>query len=437
MLAERILTAALRLANRRILSVRVGEDVAVPPPRTGGKYLLYAHVPFCQRLCPYCSFNRFPFAEEPARAYFRHLRDEMRRVADLGYDFPAVYFGGGTPTILVDELAATIDLARSLFAVREVSCETNPNHLIPEVLEPLAERVQRLSVGVQSFDDALLVQMDRRDKYGSGEEILARLQATAGRFHSLNVDMIFNFPSQTAASLVRDAAMIRASGANQTTFYPLMTSAAVRRSLARTVGPVDYAREARYYERLCEALEGAFVPATAWTFSRAAGQMIDEYIVDYEEYLGIGSGSFGYLDGSIYVNTFSLAEYADRISSGRLAATAHRAFPRREQMRYRFMMGLFGLRLDKHEFRHRFGVSLERGLPLEMAFFAAAGAFDRNDRDEVTLTPRGRYLLVAMMREFFAGVNQFRDQARSALSAAEQALLFGDGGPCGSGPGEP
>ncbi len=430
MLAERILTPVLRYTNRRVLSLEVSSDLALPAPQAGRRYLLYAHVPFCSRLCPYCSFNRFPFAEQPARTYFHGLREEMRRVADLGYDFRAVYVGGGTPTILVEELAATLDLARQLFQVEEVSAETNPNHLIPEVLEQIEGRVQRLSVGVQSFDDALLRQMDRFDKYGSGAEILARLQATAGRFHSLNVDMIFNFPSQTRESLLGDVRCLRDSDANQTTFYPLMTSPAVRRSLARSVGRVSYAREHRYYELLCHALDGAFEPATAWTFSRRAGEMIDEYIVDFEEYVGIGSGSFSYLDGAIYANTFSLREYEKALADGRLPVSAVRHFPLREQMRYRFMMGLFGLRLDKRAFRERFGVSVERGLPAEMAFFRAVGAFDRNDAEAVTLTATGRYLLVAMMREFFSGVNNFRDQARAALSPEEKALLFGDGETC-------
>ncbi|GAB4276860.1 MAG: coproporphyrinogen III oxidase family protein [Deferrisomatales bacterium] len=430
MLAERILTPILRWTNRRVLALDVSGDLSLPAPRPGRRYMLYVHVPFCQRLCPYCSFNRFPFAEEAARAYFGHLREEMRRVADLGYDFPSVYVGGGTPTILVDELVATLDLARQLFQVEEVSAETNPNHLIPEVVDPLTERVQRFSVGVQSFDDALLRQMDRYDKYGSGAQILERLQAVAGRFHSLNVDMIFNFPSQTRQSLLRDVECLRDSGANQTTFYPLMTSPAVRRSLARTVGRVSYAREYDYYRALCEALQGAFEPATAWTFSRKAGAMIDEYIVDYEEYVGVGSGSFSYLDGAIYANTFSLREYARAVEAGRLSASASRAFPLREQMRYRFMMGLFGLQLDKRAFRERFGVPVERGLRAELAFFRLAGAFDRDDEEALTLTPAGRYLLVAMMREFFAGVNNFRDQARASLSPEERALLFGEGAPC-------
>ena len=82
-------------------------------------------------------------------------------VADLGYRFSDIYIGGGTPTVLPDELAATIDLARELFAIDEVSTETNPNHLNAEMLGPLEGRVQRMSVGVQSLDDELLKQMAR------------------------------------------------------------------------------------------------------------------------------------------------------------------------------------------------------------------------------------------------------------------------------------
>ena len=95
--------------------------------------MLYMHVPFCERLCPYCSFNRFPFAEDRARPYFANMRKEMLMLKDLGYDFDSVYIGGGTPTILLDELCDTIDLARETFSIKEVSSETNPNHLIPSV----------------------------------------------------------------------------------------------------------------------------------------------------------------------------------------------------------------------------------------------------------------------------------------------------------------
>src|SRR5450759_2484392 len=129
----------------------------------------------------------------------------------------------------------------------------------------------------------------------SVEAIMARLKDTVGRFHSMNVDMIFNFPSQTEAMLRHDVEMLGLSTCNQTTFYPLMASPVVNRELARTVGPVDYKREAQFYEILSEKLSDAFENGSAWTFSRKAGGMIDEYIVDYEEYVGIGSGAFSYL----------------------------------------------------------------------------------------------------------------------------------------------
>ena len=418
------MTAALRLANRNVLSLELDGTARIPAPRPSTPYMLYVHIPFCERLCPYCSFNRFPFEEERARKYFGQLRSEMRMAADLGYDFGSIYVG--TPTVLIDELCDTMDLARELFDVDEISCETNPNHLIPEIVEPLAERVQRFSVGVQSFDDGLLKKMGRYEKYGSADEIVERLRSIDGLFHSLNIDIIFNFPGQTSRGLSHDIAVAKATGANQLTFYPLMSSSAVRRSLAHTVGRVSYQRESELYEQLSEELSGSFEPASAWTFSRTGGGMIDEYIVDYQEYLGVGSGSFSLLDGALYVNTFSLDEYSRLVGSGRISASARKVFEPRPLMAYRFMMGLFGLELDKKRFESDFGVSVERGLRREYVFMKAAGAFEVDDETRLTLTPKGRYLLVAMMREFFGGVNTFRDAARAALPEAERNLLFGE-----------
>jgi menaquinone C8-methyltransferase len=427
MFSERILSAVMRRSNDRYLTLSPSGIDRLPDPVPGRPYLLYVHVPFCERLCPYCSFNRFPFNQERATAYFKQLREEMRMVADQGYDFGSMYVGGGTPTIDIDELVETIDLAKSLFNIQEISSETNPNHLYPQWVDPLVERVDRFSVGVQSLDDGLLKQMDRYEKYGSSAEILERLQSIEGRFHSLNVDMIFNFPSQTPDKLAADLELIKQTGANQTTFYPLMASPAVAESLKRTVGKVDYAREYRYYRTICEVLGDSFTPASAWTFSRTGGGMIDEYIVDYEDYVGLGSGAFSFLEGALYVNTFSLKSYGERIALGKTPALQSRRFTRVDRMRYRFLMSLFGGSLDKRAFIADFGTSIELGLAVEIAFMRASGAFLIDNADELVLSEKGRYLLVAMMREFFVGVNNLRDQARESLTTPERELLFGDG----------
>ncbi|MDR3307895.1 MAG: coproporphyrinogen III oxidase family protein [Coriobacteriales bacterium] len=446
MLSERILSTVTRALNRRYLNIRPidASQTHLPAPQQGREYMLYAHVPFCERLCPYCSFNRFPFTEQRARSYFNSLRREMRMLKDLGYDFTSLYIGGGTPTVLIDELCATIDLARALFSLHDVSTETNPNHLTPAYLDALDGRVQRLSVGVQSFDNDLLKQMDRYDKYGSALQVLERLLAARGRVNNLNVDMIFNFPSQTEDLLINDLAFVLESGASQTTFYPLMASPVVERSLARTVGQVDYHREARFYEIISEALTGgphpAFAHGSAWTFNAltstladkpkpAAGStspaIIDEYIIDYEEYPAIGSGGFSYLDGGLYVNTFSLGEYRQHLDASHMSVMGKTEFSTRDRMRYRLMMQLFGLRLDKQQWHSDFGVTVAQGLPAEYAFLKTIGAFATDTATEITLTPKGRYLMVALMRQFFIGVNAVRDQARAALPPDERELLFG------------
>jgi coproporphyrinogen III oxidase-like Fe-S oxidoreductase len=296
-----------------------------------------------------------------------------------------------------------------------------------------------MSVGVQSFDDGLLKQMDRYDKYGSGAEILERLQSLGGFFHSLNVDMIFNFPSQTEEILRRDIECVKASGGNQTTFYPLMASRAVANQLKRTVGMVDYDREGRYYKILTDELSDTFELSTAWTFSRVGGGMIDEYIVDYEEYVGIGSGAFSYLGGDIYLTTFSLRDYGRAIAEHRMpVAVGSSGNTLANRMRYRFLMELFGLRLDKRKFERDFGVGVERGLRAEMLFFRTFGAFATDNAEELTLTERGRYLTVVMQRSMFAHLNSLRDTARNALAPDERTLLFGEGETgCGTGCEDP
>ena len=420
----------VRTLNQRYLNLKPTDEGFLPAPKPGQDYMLYVHIPFCERLCPYCSFNRFPFREQRALDYFASLRKEMEMLREMGYRFESLYVGGGTPTVMIDELCRIIDYSREIFGVKEVSSETNPNHLIPEYLDKLQGRVQRLSVGVQSFDDGLLRQMDRYDKYGSAGEILTRIQGIKGMFDNLNVDMIFNFPSQTQAMLQHDLACVLASGANQTTFYPLMASPSVERSLARTVGQVDYSREAKYYQIISETLTGgsdsAFTHGSAWTFNTKKDAMIDEYIVDYEEYPAIGSGGFSYLDGSLYVNTFSLREYNERISAGRMSIMGKTTFSKLDRMRYRFMMELFGLKLDKKRWQRDFGCSVKASVPAEYAFFRLAGAIASEDDEAIELTVKGRYLMVALMRQFFIGVNSVRDQARSALPAEERELLFGE-----------
>jgi len=415
-LINRVITRLARRQINRSMTFSPQESPALPPGDKKGKRLLYLHVPFCERLCPYCSFNRVPFEEGLCRDYFSALRKEILLYRDEGYDFNGIYVGGGTPTVLVDELESTLSLARECFAVGEISVETNPDHLTDGRLIPLERAgVKRLSVGIQSFDDALLKAMDRYDKYGSGRRIAERMKSVAGRFDTLNADMMFNFPSQTGASIEKDLDTLAEIAVDQVTYYPLMVSDSTRRQVEKKLGSVNEGREYGYYRLISRRLLAEYRFSSAWCFSRKtaeAEKIVDEYVVDYDDYAGLGSGSIGYLAGVCYANTFNIEDYIDRVGKGRIPVTASRTFGIRERIHYDFLMKLFGGSLDLVALGNKYGVSLFRYLWLPAFFFRLVGGIERRD-DRLFLTERGRYYWVVMMREFFTAVNNFRDFCRS------------------------
>ncbi len=391
-------------------AMRFDEGSGARLPRSTGDdgRLLYLHVPFCESLCTYCSFNRVLFSESLSRQYFAALRREIDLYREQGYNFEGIYVGGGTPTVLMDELEETLSHARASFTIREISVETNPNHLTGKNLEVLRRvGVNRLSVGIQSFDDGLLKAMGRYNSYGSGKEIRERLINAKGYFDTLNADMIFNFPIQTRATLERDIDILKETEVDQVTYYPLMVSDSTRSAVERTLGRVDYRKERDFYHLISGHLTPQYRFSSAWCFSRKDA-IIDEYIVDYDDYAGLGSGSIGYLDGRCYANTFYIPEYIERLERGELPLMASRDFSLQDRIRYDFVMKLFGMELDLDEVVQKYGRRAFLYLFADIAAFLGAGGL-RYRGGALHLTSRGRYYWVIMMREFFTAVNNFRD----------------------------
>jgi menaquinone C8-methyltransferase len=420
MLIERLITYFARKKNASYLQFSPSLSLSIPRKKDDIPTLLYVHVPFCEELCPYCSFNRITFEEELARAYFDALRKEILMYKELGYYFKALYVGGGTPTVLIDELAQTVRLIKETYHVGEISIETNPNHLTVENIEILKDMgVNRLSVGVQSFDDGLLKAIGRYHKYGSGEEIAERLHFTQGTFDTLNVDMIFNFPMQTMEILEKDLSTLINLKVDQVTYYPLMVSTSTRNIMAKRIGKVDYERGRLFYEKIVEMLASDYRASTAWCFSRNDA-MIDEYVVNFEEYAGLGSGSIGYLGGSVYANTFDVGDYIRRVNEGSLPVTAKKDCSIKERLRYDFLMKLFGLSFDIGRLKARHGVNIYSYLWPEILFFSLIGGLERHG-NLLSLTEKGQYYWVIMMREFFIGVNNFRDYCRAGIDSHGQA----------------
>ena len=428
MFASPLLDSALirlfRFRTRGFLKMQDADGRVPPVPRDDGCYL-YVHIPFCVTLCPFCSFHRVPHCPAQAGPYFTALREELRLYHAAGYRFSGVYFGGGTPTIEPEELRKTIVIVRALFGAREISVETNPRELQPGLLAMLREAgVTRLSVGVPSFDNRLLRDMGRYETYGSGEEIIAHLRTAAGLFPTLNVDLIFNQPHQTTASLERDLDLVRELGVTQVSCYPLMTAPSVRRRMTTAMGVTDARQLRPAFETILRRLQPDFTPTSAWGFTRR-GTAGDEYIVAAENYVGVGSGAFSYLDGVLYATTFSLRHYAERVGRGLTGITARHQLSASDQMRYALLVRMFGLGLDREWALEHHGPRFFLSVWGELRTLEWLRAARRTARGW-QLTERGMYWLMLMMSEFFGSVNAYRDAMRSRL---REELDIRPGGP--------
>jgi oxygen-independent coproporphyrinogen-3 oxidase len=196
-----------------------GQLLALPP------LSLYVHLPWCVRKCPYCDFNSHAAEAVPEAAYLDALeRDLIAALPQVwGREIVSVFIGGGTPSLFsatgIDRL---LTMARTLLCVSpmaEITLEANPGTFeVEKFRDYRAAGVNRLSLGIQSFDDAALRRIGR---IHDGTE--ARVAAESARtiFDNLNLDLIYALPAQTGADLLRDLDTALAIGPDHLSAYHL------------------------------------------------------------------------------------------------------------------------------------------------------------------------------------------------------------------------
>lgn len=396
---NRVATAIMHRATKRYLHLHVrGQSLPKASDKTAR--LLYIHIPFCLTLCPYCSFHKFRFDESSALNYFELLHKEMRMVYDLGYKFDSIYFGGGTTTILPQELAKTIDLAKSLFDIQEISCESDPAHLVDLEDKYLKGKIDRLSIGIQTFNDDYLKQIGRYKKFGSAKEQYQKVSYVLDKFPIINVDMIYNYPNQSEEDLHKEIDTIEELRPSQVTFYPLMYAPGIKEKLTLKWGELSDTKEEKLYKIIMNRMQKSYTQRSSWAWSLKNEDIIDEYVIERSEYIGIGSGAFSFIGQTLYANTFSLPKYKELLLKEQLPITHSTTFPKRAIRQYRMMVECFGLK-----------PSSSKHLFLENTLLKIFGIYK-----DGKITSKGRYLFSVMMREFYNGMDYVRETMRSQLN---------------------
>jgi oxygen-independent coproporphyrinogen-3 oxidase len=222
-------------------------DTRYPPPEGRGVYI---HVPWCDRICSFCNLNRKGTQEADLEGYTAYLIGELERWAAYPYirkqEFDAVYFGGGTPTVLsTDQLVRILGTLRRCFPLKrdcEITVESTQHNLPVEKAAALeAAGVTRFSIGIQTFSEAGRKLLGRT---WNQERAIGELAALRSAFSgTLGIDLIYSYPGQSPGEAAFDAETFLASGADGVSFYSLMIHQGSALAASLDAGKIAFDRD--------------------------------------------------------------------------------------------------------------------------------------------------------------------------------------------------
>ncbi|MBZ5201284.1 oxygen-independent coproporphyrinogen III oxidase [Planomicrobium chinense] len=372
---------------------------------------LYIHIPFCHQICHYCDFNKVFFKDQPVDGYIDSVGKELalwKQEGALDQPLETIFLGGGTPTSLtpaqLQKLLGYIHQYVPMADNLEWTSEANPDELTKEKMQVLFDGgVNRLSMGVQSFDEDLLKRLGRTHSNGDVERAVAEAKEVG--FTNLSFDLMYGLPGQTMAQW--EETLERAFGFGlphfsaysliiepKTVFYNLMTKG--------KLNTVTEDLEADMYEKLMAEMEQRGLKQYEISnFGRTGFESRHNLLYwDNAEYIGVGAGAHGYVNGVRYSNHGPLKKYMAPLEEGVRPILNTHEVPVNEKMEEEMFLGLrktAGVSISG--FQEKFQQSLEEvyGAILEKE---VANQHLQIEDGRVKLTKQGRFVGNEVFEQF-------------------------------------
>ena len=325
----------------------------------------YVHIPFCTQICYYCDFSKVFIKNQPVDSYLEHLLEEF-----ASYDIQklrTLYIGGGTPTalsapqleVLLDGLTKNLDLS----VLEELTIEANPGDLDEDKIAVLKNSaVNRVSLGVQTFDDKMLKKIGRSHLEKDIYENIDRLKLAG--FDNISIDLIYALPGQTMDQVKDNVAKAIALDIPHMSLYSLILEnhTVFMNRMRRGKLPLPKEEvEAEMFEYIIAELELAgFEHYEISNFSKPGFESRHNLMYwDNAEYYGIGAGASGYVNGVRYKNHGPIRHYLKVVEEGN-ARIHEEHLSLREQMEEEMFLGLRKKTgVSKARFEEKFGTSFE------------------------------------------------------------------------------
>lgn len=280
---------------------------------------LYIHIPFCRRKCVYCDFVSYPQCEHLLDEYCACMAREMETYR--GAKISTVFVGGGTPTLLSEQqIALLFENIRKHFSLCddvEITMEANPETLTTEKMRVMkACGVNRISLGVQSFNEKTLLEMGRA--YTKDEAIAAYHRAQHIGFENVGIDCILAWPTETVDDMKHSLAELAQLSPTHVSAYVLTVDE--HTPLAQRINDGVYTvhdsdEEADFFETAIEVLKAQGYQHYEISNFCKPGYACKHNITYWhnDSYIGIGASAWSYVDGVRYQNPVTIDGYADMV----------------------------------------------------------------------------------------------------------------------------
>ncbi|MBM7554711.1 radical SAM family heme chaperone HemW [Thalassobacillus pellis] len=370
---------------------------------------VYIHIPFCQQICHYCDFTKFFYNDRLADDYLEALREEIHHYIPGNKAKPrTIFVGGGTPTALnhgqLEKLLQIISQYHDIAACAEYTFEANPGDLDLEKVKLLKYYgVNRISLGVQVFDDNMLEKIGRLHRV---KDVYTNIDRLIGEgLTNISIDLIYALPGQTLTQFENTVDEALAFDLPHYSSYSLQIEKKTvfyqRYKQGKLAKPPEET-EARMYELLQDKMEGAGLKQYEISNFAKPGFESQHNLTYWNNdyYYGFGAGAHGYLPGRRIINLRPLPAYLKQANQDGYPVLHEEVVGRKEQMEEEMFLGLRkaeGVSIDR--FKEKFGDPLESVFSQAIPHLKERALIEERNR-HILLTDKGRMLGNEVFQEF-------------------------------------
>ena len=347
---------------------------------------LYVHIPFCRSLCSFCPYCKVVYDENLADRYKVALLREIELVGGELEEKKVVsslYFGGGTPALMIDSLKDIIDSIKKYFVIKDgIGVELHPDDVTESNLKLLKlAGVTMVSLGIQSFNQNCLNVLGR-----DNTDFLSKMKMVKrADFDVVDVDLIFAIPTQTESILINDIEMAFSNGATQVSTYPFIDFTFANNKEK----PLSEKEKKRMLSAISNHCNKTGRERTSvWTFAKANSGKYSS--VTRDNFLGFGVSATTLLRNEFKINTFSIDAYIDRIEHDKLPTALTLYFTLRQRAVYYLFWNAYGMHIKPDQFEEIIGQPLSKLYGFELWISKKLGFLVKKDNDYF-LTDKAAY----------------------------------------------